>query len=230
MSKKIIGIPGYKSESSFGCGVAHLEFISEFGNPRILMPHEENVDIDCLYLPGGLDLNPASYGKVPRYKTSNQDVFKQFFYDNRLDSYIERKIPIFAVCLGAQMIAAKFNMEIIQNLKWHPQSKDRWTSGHHINMKRGLLPRYTEKTAPKDRMEVNSHHHQAVICELGDNNLPIDTKETEVLAWYNDEDMNQPLCVVEAFRHRKLPIVGIQWHPEEFYDELSIKLFTDLLQ
>ena len=56
-----IGIPAYKVDSNFGCGLTHLEFISQYGNPRIILPWEENVPVDALYLPGGLDLNPSSY-------------------------------------------------------------------------------------------------------------------------------------------------------------------------
>ena len=206
MSAKLIGIPGYKTETSFGAGLTHLEYISEFGFPRILMPHEETFEgIDALYLPGGLDINPSTYGKVPRFKTSNQDVFKQFFLDNRLDWFIQNRIPIFAVCMGAQALACRFGATLIQNLKYHPQSKDRWVEGHSVILKGGILKDYNEKTPPKDRLQLNSHHHQGII-------IPEDNKELEVLAWFNDYDGR----IVEVARHRTLPIVMCQHHPKYF--------------
>ena len=84
MPKPVIGIPGYKVDTNFGVGIANLEFVSTFGNPRIILPWEEDVPIDVLYLTGGLDVNPTSYGEVPGFKTSNTDVFKQFFFEKRL--------------------------------------------------------------------------------------------------------------------------------------------------
>jgi len=100
MPKLRIGCPAYKTDTSIGVGVTHLEFISQYGIPRIILPEEENVDIDALYLPGGLDVNPSSYGEIPGFKTSNTDVFKQFFFDKRLLSYVDRRIPIFGICAG----------------------------------------------------------------------------------------------------------------------------------
>lgn len=202
---KIIGCPGFASDASFGVGKVHLEFISEFGNARILMPWETDVSVDALYIPGGLDISPASYGKVPRYKTSNQDVFKTFFLENRLQAYIDAKIPIFAVCMGAQALACKFGGTLIQNLKFHPQSKDRWQHGHSVIIKGGILDKYSEKTLAKDRMEVNSHHHQGILIDKTN-------KELEILAWFNDYDGP----IVEAFRHRTLPIAAVQYHPKFF--------------
>ena len=72
----VIGIPGWKTgDSSFGCGVNHLDFISKFGTPRILFPQDDDLDIDLLYLPGGPDITPSSYGAYPRFRTGNPDVF-----------------------------------------------------------------------------------------------------------------------------------------------------------
>ena len=122
MNKKlVIGIPGWKvGENSFGTGVNHLEYISKFGEPRIIMPENtsENIieQIDLLYLPGGKDLNPSSYGETPGYKTSDPDIHKQRFYDYTLSPIIEANIPIFGVCLGFQMICAKFGVKLLSTL------------------------------------------------------------------------------------------------------------------
>ena len=88
--RKVIGIPGYtgKDSNNFGVGNHHLEFVSKFGDARIIMPWEEKADIDLLYLPGGLDTAPRNYGAVPAYTTSAQDVFKEHFFLNNLKNYI----------------------------------------------------------------------------------------------------------------------------------------------
>lgn len=102
---KTIGIVGYSlGDNSFGAGKLHLDYISNFGKPRILMPSDEDVqDIDLLYLPGGLDLNPSNYGQAPGFFTSNSDVHKEYFYRVMLPKYVEANIPIFGVCLGINL-------------------------------------------------------------------------------------------------------------------------------
>jgi putative glutamine amidotransferase len=205
--KKTILIPGYKSAdgTSYGVGNNYLEFVSEFGNPRIMMPYEEYVEGDMLFLPGGLDIAPRCYGEVPRFKTTNQDVFKQHFFDNNLKNYVG-KIPIFGVCLGFQALNVFFGGTLRQNLKFHKQSSDRWEDAHEVHTKDG-------------KFTVNSHHHQAVMKDT----LAADL---EMIAHCKDKSEG---LIVEAFKHRTLPIAGVQWHPEEFYDKFSAELMLELI-
>lgn len=231
-SNKVIGIPGYIHEGknqSFGAGVNHLEFISQFGNPRIIMPWEKVVDLDMLYLPGGLDTAPSNYGEDPGYFTSNQDVHKEHFYKEKLDGYIGAGTPIFGVCLGAQMIAAKFGCRLVQNVLFHAQSKDRWATAHKVfpairagedSKKKNLVFNGFEYPAP----EVNSHHHQAiVVSKLGERVTPLWLAENE------DNHLNADGFIVEAFAIEGSPIVGVQWHPEELYDVFSRNVINQML-
>lgn len=199
--RPVIGIPGWKlGDNSFGCGVNHLDFISRFGEPRILFPHDNDVDLDLLYLPGGPDVNPASYGQMPGFYTSNQDVFRQYFFDHNLPKYIKKGTPIFGICLGMQMLNVAFGGTLEQDLKYHAQSKDRWQPGHDV---------YTVGMNRKEgKFDVNSHHHQAVLYS----NL---SSEFEMLV-YADNEEDKGNCIVEAFRHKSLPIAGVQWHPKFF--------------
>ena len=99
-----IGIPGWKlGPNSFGCGVNHLDYISKFGDPKILFPQDDNEDIDLLYLPGGPDVNPTSYGQIPGFYTGDQDVFRQYFFDNNLKKYVDKGTSVFGVCLGINL-------------------------------------------------------------------------------------------------------------------------------
>lgn len=217
MSKKkpVIGIPGWKiGDNSFGCGVNHLDFISKFGDPRILFPQDNDADIDLLYLPGGPDINPSAYGQIPGFYTSNQDVFRQYFFDNNLKKYIERGIPVFGICLGFQMLNVYFGGTITQDMKYHVQSKDRWLEGHDVHM-------YGVKRTKDTKFPVNSHHHQAVLfTDLSKDLVPVFYAD-------NEEDSNN--CIIEAFRHTSLPIAGVQWHPEEWRDEYAISEINRLL-
>src|SRR5688572_31496606 len=119
MSKPIVAIPGYKSESGvFGGGSNYLEWVNQFGLPRIIFPYEEKVKCDLLLLPGGPDLSPTSYGELPEFKTGEQCPFRQHFFDKRLDNYIGNT-PIFGICLGAQMLNVKLGGKLTQNLLKH---------------------------------------------------------------------------------------------------------------
>ena len=210
--KSTIGIPGYKlGENSFGCGINHLDFISQFGNPKILFPQDKDEKLDLLYLPGGADTNPSTYGQIPGFYTSNQDVFKQYFFDNNLKSYIESGIRVVGVCLGFQMLNVYFNGTITQNLRYHAQSEDRWKPAHEV--------KFFEDS--KKKFKVNSHHHQGITLK------DLSSELTPLLYADNEEDKNNP--IIEAFQHKELPIIAFQYHCEEWRDSYSMRKISELL-
>ena len=225
--KKVIGIPGWKvGENSFGCGVNYLDYINKLEfEARILMPRDELVDVDMVLLPGGPDLNPIAYGEVPGFHTSAPDLFRQFFYDKRLSAYIEAGVPVFGICLGFQQLAAFFGSKLEQNMIYHAQSKDRFQKAHEVYpTAEGTAMGYWPYKAQK--MEVNSHHHQGVLVEnLSDDLIPLVYASNEE---YTDKDKGAR--IVEAFMHRHLPIAGVQWHPEEWFDFFTSKLIHELIE
>lgn len=205
MSRKLIGIPGSSmGDNSFGANKTYLEFISKFGDPRIIMPWEDVAKVDLLLLPGGLDVNPAHYGDYPGFYTSNVDVFKDFFFSQRLDNYINAGIPIFGICLGLQQLAVKFGSKLEQNLLYHKQSSGRWETAHDVFAEKST--NYTVEKKSK-LARVNSHHHQGVaITLLGGELTPLA---------YSDDFTDNGL-LVEAFEHKSLAISAVQWHPKFF--------------
>lgn len=220
----VIGIPGYKfNESSFGAGPSHLMFLEKFGNPRIIMPWEDFADtgVDMLYLPGGLDTAPLNYGQTPTYRTSNQDVFKEFFAQNKLQQYIDNGVPIFGVCLGAQMLAVHFGCELTQDLMWHAQSKDRWATAHEVF----VCNEAGERTSKGKGMEVNSHHHQALTTDkMSERIRPL------FVAYNEDSSLTGDGNIVEAFKVKNKNIYGLQWHPEELFDGFSVRIMNEMLE
>jgi gamma-glutamyl-gamma-aminobutyrate hydrolase PuuD len=110
---------------------------------------------------------------------------------------------------------------------YHPYSSPRGELTHKIYQpvkdNDGNLLYYPELNSLKLRevaknreIKVNSLHHQAVRW----NNVGSDL---EIL--YVDEDGEY----VEALKHKRLNVVGVQWHPEEIYDKFSNKIITNLL-
>jgi putative glutamine amidotransferase len=225
---KIIGIPGYKGTDSnnFGVGNNYLNFFQKNGyNPRIIMPWEEYVKVDMLLLPGGMDVSPTNYNQIPEFGCGNQDVFKEFFFKERLPHYVEKNIPILGICLGMQQLASYFGSELIQDLIYHKQSSKRWETAHNVfyandTTLSGIFP---NKVNSKNGFEVNSHHHQGVTVEcLSDALEPLLICELEGI------DTRKGKILVEAFKHKTLPIYGVQWHPEELYDNFTINLISEL--
>ena len=215
MSKKIIGIVGFKnSDGMFGVTGNYMNFASKYGNVRVLTPTDDFVELDLLILPGGLDLNPASYGEIPGYNTSNPDVFKQHFFDHKLELY-KGNTPIFGICLGFQMLNVAMGGKLIQDNKFHPQSTSRWATAHKVTCPLFKDGKDKSKMAT---LEVNSHHHQSVTPEVIGQNL-------DVWAFYQEGRER----IVEAFFSEEQMLGGVQWHPEELYDWLSDIMVNELM-
>ncbi|MDR2039270.1 MAG: gamma-glutamyl-gamma-aminobutyrate hydrolase family protein [Bacteroidales bacterium] len=217
-NKKKIGIIGYRSEdgSVFGAGSNYLELISRFGKPYIIFPDDELAEIDLLILPGGLDIAPQSFGEYPTFKTGNQDVFKQFFFEKHLPRYIDNNVPIFGICLGFQMLAVYFGSKMEQHLWRHPQSVGRSVAAHIVE------PLPHAGGFATHSFDVNSHHHQGVLLTgLSSELEPLAVAQLDP---YSDE------MLVEAFRHRTKPIMAVQWHPEEWMDNFTCNVIEYLLK
>lgn len=236
---KKIGIVGWKTgDNSFGATIPYLNYFSKFGQIEILLPSKEiRKDLDLLVLPGGLDVNPTSYGEVPSFHTSNQDVFKQFFFDNNLESYILNGTPIFGICLGFQQLCVHFGSKMTQHME-HPYSDPRNKLVHDVyevesNTEGEVSHLYyrvlDDKKKPKNiyrTFKVNSIHHQAVSVK----NINHSELEVLLIDSSNGKLQIKPQTVfVEAMKHRNLPIAGVQYHPEETNCEYAENLINNLL-
>jgi putative glutamine amidotransferase len=224
MKRALIGIPGSKSSTQFGASENHLEFIEHFGDAVIIMPFETQEDLrryDAIYMPGGLDLNPTAYRKSPSYKNSNIDVFKEHFYKVQLPWVIQNGTPVFGVCLGMQSIAAYFGATLTRNLLFHAQSPNRWEVAHQV------FPTEHCVKYGGTIMEVNSHHHQALTQSGLDKGSPI------IPLYYapnEDSKIKKQGDIIEAITIDGKNIFGVQWHPEELYDDFSINILTSLCE
>ena len=230
MSNKKIGIPVWNiGENSTGITKSYLFFASQFGRVRFISPEEDMNEvadqIDLLILPGGADLHPNSYRQVPAYFTNNPDVMKQHFFENCLDTFIEKNVPIFGICLGHQMLAVKFGHTIKQHMLYHPKSDDRGEYAHQVVAVPETvekMPEYFRDLLTKDMINfpVNSLHHQCVVTKRDAKEyLPLfkaATLETK-------KEGSKPLGVIEGMIHVSKPIISVQWHPEELYDAFSIQ-------
>jgi N5-(cytidine 5'-diphosphoramidyl)-L-glutamine hydrolase len=124
-------------------------------------------------------------------------------YENKLiEKCISKKIPLFGVCRGMQLIASFFKTKL-EKIENHVDCKH--------NLKISNESNYLELKGIK---EVNSYH-----------NYGIKKLESPLKIIATSED-----GYVEAFEHEELPIVAIMWHPERenpftSIDKINLKVF-----
>lgn len=229
MDKKypIIGIPGWRiGDNSFGISIPYLEFFNQYGIVKVLtLANSIDESIDLLVIPGGVDVDPRRYGAVPSFETSKSDPIKEYFETVVLPQYIKHGTPVFGICRGIQTIAVLYGATLIQDIRNHKtnESLDRVASVHHLKLLNNEFVTQFIKTL-KDKnitLKVNSLHHQ---CVSG-MNFP-DT-EFDVVAVYNEK--NGPYSI-EAIAHKTLPIMAVQYHPEEMgWEKLSDFMIETLI-
>jgi putative glutamine amidotransferase len=120
-----------------------------------------------------------------------------------------RRIPIFAICFGMQVLNVARGGTLIQDIPAqkpdaikHEQGTPRDRPSHNIEILPGSL---LEELSEVSRVAVNSHHHQAVDA-VGENLL--------ATAWSTDG-------LIEALEDPRQDryIVAVQWHPELGWEE-----------
>ncbi|MGH2786489.1 MAG: gamma-glutamyl-gamma-aminobutyrate hydrolase family protein [Actinomycetota bacterium] len=187
-----------------------------------LEPEDTSVMDDAigLVLPGGGDIDPASYGRPRHPRTHNVNNRRDRFELSLLAVALERDMPVLAICHGMQILNVSLGGTLNQHLADDPGRLDHDrdnpapTPQHSVRIKeRSSLAQILETTSTG----VNSHHHQG-IDDLGSG--------LEEVAWADDG-------VLEAVSSRTHSwVVGVQWHPEVMAPENPVqqKLFNALVE
>jgi len=173
-----------------------LEYVPIF-IPNSLLKVDEflsNLSLDMIILTGG--------GDCPlQLETSTKDIQnKRNFTEKALIEYsIDNKIPLLGVCRGFQFINIYFGGTITKDL-----SSTEDIIVNHVSSEHKVF--FNEQDwsdiTGRSQIQVNSYHDDGIM----DNQLASCLDITAV----SDEER----FLVEGFRHKFLPISGIQWHPE----------------
>jgi putative glutamine amidotransferase len=174
--------------------------------------------LDGILLTGSQsDLDPALYGAIRLEACGPVQPLRDQADFFLLETALERKIPVLAICYGIQSLNVFLGGSLIQDIPTSMDTRIRHNSPesggdpcHEIRISPGSI---LDQIAGGGEIGVNSTHHQAV--ERPGQGL-------EVIARASDG-------VIEsvAYTDPGQWILGVQWHPEKSFDRdtFSRKLF-----
>ncbi len=155
-----------------------------------------STEYDGLIVCGGVDVHPARYGEAVDGAV-NMDEARDAAEIALVKAFLKAGKPIFGICRGHQLLNVIFGGTLVQHL---PNALEHSTvlAGrdivHEVIAQKGSI---AEKLYGES-FTVNSWHHQAVQ----------DLADGFFVTLRADDG------VIEGYEHEKLPVFGVQWHPE----------------
>lgn len=209
-----------------GISREYYEYFSYFGDVIIVPNSDTIIPVDLLVLPGGADVSTTRYNPSRLYSYGSQpnrfmEHFDVYILPKYIDALQKKEIgAIFGICRGLQTLNVHFGGTLYQHLLDEPMNKE--FEREKLTQKGLVIDAPHYRGAKK--VEFNSMHHQS-IRDLGDGLVPMILSENRTRAVENFT----PFSVVEAIRHETLPIMGVQYHPEEIYDDFAYQTINYLL-
>ncbi|MFZ5944421.1 MAG: gamma-glutamyl-gamma-aminobutyrate hydrolase family protein [Bacillota bacterium] len=191
----------------------YVKAIESLGGIPILLPSVGINLVEALYeqvdgiiFSGGGDVDPGYFGQSPLRGigeiTPLRDRFELYLAKKALNG----KKPVLGICRGMQILNIAAGGNIYQDIEHitkieHDQKAPKWAPYHEIEVANNSL---LLDIIGKNKIKVNSFHHQAV-KDIGAGLIKS--------AWTEDG-------IVEAVEsvNRERMIIGVQWHPECCWD------------
>jgi putative glutamine amidotransferase len=197
----------------------YVEGVTEAGGVPVVLPPVVEPraaaalldGMDGLLLSGGSDLDPGYYGEEPVPELGVTIPERDAFEMNLLKHALRRKIPIFGICRGMQILNVALGGTLYQDLPsqmdhmvllGHRQETPKWEPTHEVEVDGGSKVAGIMGT---DELKVNSYHHQA-IKDLASDLVAVACSPDGVIEAVESSDLS------------KRWIIGVQWHAEAMRD------------
>ena len=167
--------------------------------------------IDGLFLPGGVDVDPSTYGEARGPFCQRTDPARDWTELLLVRWALAERKPVLAVCRGAQLLNVAVGGSLYQDVgAQHPAAikHDYFPSGgrrrddltHDVRIAAGSrLARLLETEA----LSVNSMHHQG-IARLAPGLVAVATSSDGLIEGVESDDGHF--------------VLGVQWHPEDLVE------------
>jgi putative glutamine amidotransferase len=188
------------------------------GEVRVLEPsagvESALAGLDGLMLTGGGDVDPIQYGEAPHPAYDPAEPGRDSFEIALVTEARQRKLPIFAICRGVQVLNVACGGTLVQDIPSQvpgalshrlavpPHQPTELAHEVWIDKDTQLARLMRERLSDTDACEVNSRHHQAV-RQVAPGFVVSATAPDGVIEGI--EDPGLPFCL------------GVQWHPENFF-------------
>ncbi len=185
------------------------------GSPLVLVPVFDDIPriaglVDGLLVPGGGDIPPEYYNEtavVPAACLELAERDRTDFELALLGEVNKKQKPVLGICYGMQLINVMFGGSLYQDIGRQTGCGQGHKDGQHGIRITGHFPAGLEPLY----LTINSSHHQAVKT-LGSG--------LEVFAEAEDG-------IIEGIYYPRHPfLAGVQWHPEQGCDALSLKILA----
>ena len=221
----VIGIAETCAPGEVAVGRSYVDAIIRGGHTPLIIPDCADAarwldKADALLLIGGDDVEPGRYGEETLPECGPTEPERDRFEYALLDLAVKRRMPVFGICRGMQVINVYFGGTLYQDIP----SQYETTVRHRRDADMPAMPFHGLRIHPDshlhdvlgiDSITVNSSHHQAV------KDLAPGFRASAVA----------PDGIVEGIESETLPVAGVQFHPERLAvgtDTLFTRLFTRL--
>jgi putative glutamine amidotransferase len=180
VSHPLIGLtarnrPATKVPPYAGVNSSYVRALQAAGADVVILPPGPNgvprrvlEILDAVLLPGGVDVDPGAYGEQSRGHLMDVDSELDELELGLARAAYERRLPLFGICRGQQVVNVALGGTLYQDLAHDgattlahasPKELGRDHVAHQIEVTPGS---HLWEALGADRLDVNSHHHQAV--------------------------------------------------------------------
>ena len=209
------------STNAVNVQATYVAAVAAAGNTPVVLPATTDRELvarmlaplDALLLCGGEDVEPRRYGAKPSPRLGKVNRRRDAWEFLLLDEAVKRRLPVFGICRGCQVINVYFGGTLWQDLPSERpgQIAHRSKELHSVRIVQGSR---LAKSLRAETLKVNTSHHQAV----------------KDLASGFRAVAFAPDGVVEAIESDTLPVAGVQFHPERLFVLLGREEFRELFK